>query len=363
MTDARLDALRASLNDFGDRTLSVYTPRPIIEVGGEKWRILRKNLVSQLEERFTDGEAGALVERLEAVELPDFRGAGLAFFATGDKVKAAHLSRRPYAMVSDGAEPLVAPLLADASDEKSRWVLALDRTEPKLYFYAGGTIEEKKGAFDAPDYRSIEAQRYVHDDVFFHSGGKVKSDGGKGPSVFHALGSDQSQEREKTDENYYRRVGEALEDAVPAQVRRIDVFGDPHTAGAFCKLMEPSRLECLQHNAAGESLEPERIAEAIAAEKELITDLPDGERDLKALADAAREGRIETLYVCIERAGLEEDPAQENEHLRLRGPEELKPVIAVNAVVAAAFLNGAEICWTPPGLPDTPDGLLGVLRW
>ena len=40
-----LETFRQAFADFSDKTTSVYVPCPAVEIGGEKWRILRKNVV------------------------------------------------------------------------------------------------------------------------------------------------------------------------------------------------------------------------------------------------------------------------------------------------------------------------------
>ena len=66
-----LETFRQAFSDFSDETVSVYVPRPAVEVGGEKWRILRKNVIDAVEKHAP--KAKFILQRLEAFELADFR--------------------------------------------------------------------------------------------------------------------------------------------------------------------------------------------------------------------------------------------------------------------------------------------------
>ncbi|MEE2878592.1 MAG: hypothetical protein VX593_06280 [Pseudomonadota bacterium] len=355
-----LDTFRQAFADFSDKTTSVYVPRPAIETGGEKWRILRKNVVDAVRDHSPD--ATFIAERLEAFELADFRGNGIALFDDGKNRRMAHLNARPVASITTEEPPFILPLLADYQSRETHWVLFITRDEPKLFLYQGGNVSDMTDRLDAPKYRSVEARRHVQDDVFFHSTSRGSASNGEGQSAFHALGSGADEERDKTDRAFYEDVANAADQALPPQTKQLHIIGEEGTVGHFAKVMEHGRFELVQHHAGGASHVEEHIREAFADEETTSGELPEG-RNLPDLQDAARSGQLGALYLPIEHALLEEMHEQADEHVKLRSFDHDSDQAEENRTAILALENGAEISWYAAHDHDAVAEIRADLRW
>lgn len=236
--------LRDSLEGFSDETTSLYIPLPDIQNFGEKWRILQKNLISALNERAP--KAQRTKSYVEHLKMRAFRGRGIAVWEDEGHFKTADLSRRPFAMLVKESAPYLVPVLADLSDRRTHWVLALDLDCPVLYLSTDARLMNQKQIFDAPTYEDVEDRRSIQDDVFFHtsSRGSLRN----ASSKFHALGADRSGESEKTEGEYFQDVIDALDACLPAQVRTLHVAGDPGVVGEFAKLIGSRQISIVQHH-------------------------------------------------------------------------------------------------------------------
>lgn len=355
-----LDTFRHAFADFSDKTTSVYVPRPAIEIGGEKWRILRKNVVDAVEKQAP--KAAFIRERLENFELADFRANGIALFDDGQNTRMAHLNARPIASITTGEPPFILPLLADFQSRDTHWVLFITRDQPKLFLHQGGHVKDMTDRLDAPKYRSVEARRYVQDDVFFHSGSRGREAARDGQPMYHSLGSDQNQEREKTDHAFYEDVANAVDEALPPQTETLHLIGEEGTVGHFAKVMAPGRFDIVQHHAGGQQDVEQHIREAFADEEMEAADLPT-HKPIPDLEAAARSGQLGTLYVPLEHALLEEMHDQTDEHVKLREFKDGSDEMAENRTAFLALGNGAEIHWYHAGQHDAVAELRADLRW
>ena len=355
-----LDTFRQAFAGFSDKTTSVYVPRPSVEVGGEKWRILRKNVVDAVEKHAPD--ATFIKERLEGFELADFRANGIALFEDKDNQRMAHLNARPVASITTGEQPFILPLLADYQSRKTHWVLFVTKSEPKLYLYQGGNVKDMTGRLDAPKYRSVEARRHVQDDVFFHSGSRGSARSSDGRSVYHALGTGQDEERDKTDRAFYEEIANAADAALPPQTETLHLIGEEGTVGHFAKVMSSSRFEIVQHHAGGTDNVEQHIIEAFAEEPAVDGELPEG-KSLPDLQDAAKAGQLGTLYLPLESAMLEEMHDQADEHVKFREFDHDSAEAEQNRTTMLALENGAEISWYAAHDHGAVAEIRADLRW
>ncbi len=362
MPDERISTVAKELSeDWDEGSFALYLPRPIVEVGGEKWRIFRKNALSALED--LDVRDGPAVEFIRSLNLAEFGGSGYAIFQSGGGFRHTRLSRRPFASLVRSDAPFILPLLADMSDRDTRWVLALDRNRPRLFLFDGTKLSLREDAFEDVDYEGVEERRLIQDDIFFHSSGRGSSGGARSPSIFHALGADQSRERDKTDEAFYREVIDALMNSLPGHVDRLVIFGDPHTVGPFEKLLAPTGLDVSTHHASGDALHEDRIEEVMHSTREpaeLSGDFLSGEEEVRTAAD---RGQIDTVYVNENLACLDRQTGNPSEHLRLRTAQDLKREIAINSIAVAAIETGAQLqMFAERQIEDDAD-VLATLRW
>lgn len=327
--------------DFAEDTVSLYIPRPAIEAHGEKWRILKKNLMQQLQDH--DGPTDRIESWLNGVELQDFLGQGKAAFQKGDALKTADLNARPQAMISGPGPALITPLLADVDGTEQAWIVEINREAPKLYFYNGSEIEDCSQRFDATEYEEVLARREIMDDVFFHS----VSRGGTEGSKFHALGTDKEAESEKTDDAYYRDVWSAVEQVIPAQTRTIHVVGNEGTVGHFCALNPRDNWELVQHQS-GKGIQAIDTAE-FRAEAADIDDHALTAMNAPDLREAAQSGRISAIYLHPKTDLLEHaDEGRRDEHLRLMDiSEDLGAGDRLDDVILSTVQNGGEVRFIP----------------
>lgn len=361
MTDqVSLETFRQAFADFSQDTMSVYIPRPAVETGGEKWRILRKNVIDTVGDH--NPKSDFITDRLENFELADFRGNGIAFFDDGKQQRMAHLNARPVASITTGEPPFIIPLLADYQSRETHWVLFVTKDTPKLYLYSGGNVGDMSDRLDAPKYRSVEARRYVQDDVFFHSGSRGSARDSDSQSVYHALGSDQSQEREKTDDAFYHDTFNAVTEALPPQTKTLHVIGEEGTVGHFAQIASHGRFNIVQHHCGGTENVEQNIKSAFAGETAVDEKLPEG-HNLPDLQSAAASGQLGKLYVPVEHDQLEEMHDQADEHVRLRAYDGDDAETQENRTAILALANGAEIHWYAASDHDAVAELRADMRW
>lgn len=355
-----LETFRKAFTSFSDKTTSVYVPRPAVEVGGEKWRILRKNIIDGIEDHAPD--ASFIIDRLKDFELADFRANGIALFDDGENQRMAHLNARPVASITTGERPFILPLLADFQSRETHWVLFVTRDKPRLFLYQGGFVKDMSDRLDAPQYRSVEARRHVHDDVFFHAASRGSASNGEGRSVFHALGSGADEERDKTDLAFYEDVANAVDEALPPQTDTLHVIGEESVVGNFSKVMSRGRFEVVQHHAGGPNEVEQHIKDAFAGADVAEDGLPEG-KALPDLNDAAIAGQLGKLYLPVEHSLLETMQDQADEHLKLRAFEHDSEAASENRTALLALENGAEISWYAAHEHDAVAEIRADLRW
>ncbi|WP_300396467.1 hypothetical protein [Henriciella sp.] len=355
-----LETFRQAFADFSDKTVSVYVPRPAVEIGGEKWRILRKNVVDAVEKHAP--QAKFILQRLESFELPDFRANGIALFDDGKHQRMAHLNARPVASITTDEPPFILPLLADFQSRETHWVLFVARDEPKLFLYQGGHVKDMTDRLDAPKYRSVEARRHVHDDVFFHSASRGSASNREGEAAYHALGTGSDEERDKTNRAFYEDVANAADLALPPQTKTLHVIGEEATVGHFAQVMEHGRFDVVQHHAGGEHEVEQHIKEAFGKEPVTEGQLPEG-KNLPDLQDAAKTGQLGTLYLPLEHALLEEMHDQADEHVKFREFAHESDEAEENRTAVLALANGAEISWYAAHDHDAVAEPRADLRW
>ncbi|MEL6288634.1 MAG: hypothetical protein AAFQ42_13755 [Pseudomonadota bacterium] len=335
-----------------DALATLYLPKPIIQVGGEKWRILRKSAVDAMRDAGHD----ALANRIEDMELDEFRGAGRVFFTAGNTVQSAHLSSRPMVTYTNGGIPFLLPLFADLASATTDWIVEINREKPKLFLRTGETVVDMTDQLDAPTYEEIRERREVQDDVIFHSASR----GPRARVNYHALGADQSQEEEKTNESYYRVVWDAVENAVPEQIDRLTVVGAGGTVGRFIEVATTDRFEIV----------PIRSGDGVEAVPQRAPKWPNGEdirpSTIPDAVSAANEGRLGTLVVALDRLDHPVLLDAEGDNERVSFHREIPEMNRMlNELLVKAAGQGAEIyIHSDAGDHLDGDALIGAaMRW
>lgn len=312
------------LSELGETVASVYLPRPAVQTGGEKLRIATKTAAQAVEARAPYAEA--LIEALGALEQTDIQSPGLAMFQPeGGDVKTVRMNTPPNAMVHAGGPALWLPVVADAAMLNSAWVAAMDRDAPRLYKFAAGELHDFSAIVDLPDFGYISARREPQTDALFHSASHAGATAGHGGfAKFHALGTSEDEEAEKTDEVFNREAAIALEEGLPPTTQCVYLAGDPRRIGHIAAHLEGARFEIVLVEAAGEALAPDRlkanISERAAAAGELkaLAELSEAGPDKRiALDEMERAGRmnmVDTLWIGEAAAGLRQYDEDETFH-------------------------------------------------
>ena len=377
-----VELVKDALEDFGDGTVSLYFPKPHVQVGGEKWRILQKNLADDLSDHAPKAKKAKVF--IEELELEDFRGEGVAVFEDPESgaFRTSHMTSGPVAMMSTSGKPLALPLLRDVSERETAWVLALDREEPKLYLYSGGDLIDhsarlvtEDGQADEPvTYETVAERREVQDDIFFHSGSRGRAPAAMARSNFGALGTSAEEEREKTDDAYYELVIKALQFGLPYQVEELYVFGADKTVGRFAQMIEQDLGKAFRVHqiggTGGEGMDEERIIDTLKTKLPEAPTMPDleTESDADTILQACREGRVGTLYVSDDLSGLDPVSGEDSEHVRTkivgeRFGEALEGLVPSNEIVMAALMQGAKVEFVDSAFVSADSGLMALMRW
>jgi len=347
--------LKSFSTDFADETVSLYVPRPSVETHGEKWRILKKNLLSELQDH--EGKTDKIEAWLEGLELSDFLGLGKAAFQKDDTFKSADLSARPRAVLTGPGPAFVTPLLADLKSLDHGWIVEINRDTPKLWYSDGYQLSDLTERLDAPEYADVLERRDIQSDVFFHSASR----GGVGRSKFHSLGTSQGQEEDKTDEAFYRDVWAAVVHVIPAQVDRIHVVGPEGTADHFAEYCPNDHWTVAVHHS-GDGAESLDLGE-VKSEPMNMDDRSLVKLNKADLNDAAVQGRIASLFVRSGEAWLEEaDSGKADEHTRIETVPPRGLTDASNGIVVQTMQQGGDVFFVPTA--DNDGDLPKVeLRW
>jgi|GEM_PF-1868627 len=369
-----LDALKEGLEAFSDDTVSLYFPRPMIQVGGEKWRILQKNLIDDLGDHAPSAKrAKAFVEGLE---LDDFNGEGIAIFEDAENFRTSHLNARPAAMLDKGEPPFALPLLRDVASRQTAWVLVLDKEEPELFLYSGGSLMDHSARLRTRDtgeevtMETIQERREIQNDFFFHAGSRGRTRNSNARSIHHALGSGVDLEEEKTLGAYYQLVIDALKFGLPFQVSELYVMGTEKVVGRFCQLADGDLGEDFQlHQIQQGDSDEATIIESVKAHLPDDVTLPEVETitDMDTLTSACLEGRVGELYIRDDLSGF--DPVSEDgsEHVRTllvgeRFGEDLAAIRPINTIALDALKQGAQLVFVDSDVLGGAE-LSGVMRW
>ena len=326
--------------EFDKDVVSLYVPRPAIEANGEKWRILKKNLQQQLAE--FEGRTDRIEAWLEGLELSDFLGLGKAAFQKDDTLRTADLNARPKAMIAGPDAAFVSPLIADIDNKAQGWIVEINRETPGLYFHDGQNLHDLSERLNAPEFEEVIERREIMNDVFFHSASR----GGVGQSKFHSLGTDKSEEEDRTEEAYYRDVWSALQHVIPAQSQNVHIVGERGTVGHFAKLSPREDWNVVQHQA-GNGIAGLDLTSVFGETSALPDDQQLTPMNSDDLSEAAKQGRIASIYMSNGSDLLElADEGATDEHLSLRrvkqdGEERL------DDVVLHTLHNGGDIHFVP----------------
>lgn len=354
-------AIYETLTGLGTDVVSVLLPRPDIEVGGEKLRIATKNAAQLI-----DGAAGdhsALKERLSHFDTDDLQSAGAAFYSADGAVYEVRLNEPPVAMATLGGDALWLPVVADASSRASAWAIVIDQQAPRLLRISSKGAEDYSDIVALPDYDDIESRREPQLDMLFHSTSSGQRTRGHGSmSKFHSLGTSQRQEEEKTESEFFRALADVALEGLPRTARKLFLIGDDRSVGHTKTHLNDARFDVEILSDAGDGSDEDRLVKAVQDELEAerrvagfetLSDLaPSSMISLADLETAGTNGRVETVWLASEAAGLRE--FADDEYFDFDDPEPAKAVANLQSVIAHAMRTGAGLTAVPGVL--LPDG-------
>ncbi|WP_256617812.1 baeRF3 domain-containing protein [Parvularcula maris] len=348
-----------------DRVMSLIYPSPDAAGNAEKFDLVRKNLLQELEDE-ARGPAGmrdrirSIVTSLDQSDLPP---GGFAVFTNGEDTNYFALQQRPYPRMRLGGAALALPVLADAHLSSRFWLAILDVEQPRLFHVSDGYLHDKTPS-EVQTLTSTMEQYHPMDAVVFHSSGSVRRSGA--PAKFHALGT--ATEDLRKDEitrvlaAFGRQVGDIVTGSDP-----LVLAGGPSRIGHFRESFSHQNL--LEHDlkAAGEGLELDGLLKDAAdvveehlreTSRKTLEDVDPSSalRSAAEIVPAAIQGRVDTVLIHPDHCGF-----LQGDDERLKLGEDPDPRFAERSkAVAYALRNGARLMITRE---HTGDGPLATTRF
>lgn len=364
-----------SAPDFG--VVSLLYPSPDIAGDLQKWDIAQKNIISRIETDVADGSADTLnaraVEKLSAwvekMQPDDLPTGGFAVFTDGETLSAIDLDVRPLPTLHHG-EIFALPALVDAAATQRYWCIALDAEQPRLFHVKGRTWTDETPD-DAPSLSERMGKTVPMATVTFHSSGKPHIGSAAHASAkFHALGTATTDLKRDEIERVLTEFARQVSAVTVGSADPILIAGDPKNCGLFAEHFDhPATIEDGLH-IGGDALELSELAsrahDAIVTWNKagIAARLEDLDRNtLRAGTDdllvAAREGRIEHVYLRDDAAGL---LTGNDERLKIDAAED-EGAEARSAIVGNAVKNGAALTVFSADQADDLSPISAVMRY
>lgn len=248
----------------------------------------------------------------------------------------------------------------------------IDRDQPRIYRATGRGLEDFSATMSVPDYDEIEARRTPQLDVLFHSTSSGRRTPGHGSfAKFHSLGTSQQQEAEKTQEVFYGQIANALKNGLPGTAGKVFLVGDQRGVGHVRALLGDVAFETEYLTSAGDGSNVERRADglktALEAERRLLGwDTlkgmpPSGYVAGKDIEAAGKSGRIDTIWISYEAAGLRE--FADDAYFDFDDQEAAQQVLMLQRRIAPAIRTGAGVKVIPGDLLPEDSGVLATARY
>ena len=364
--------------------VSLLYPTPDIAGDSRKWGIAQKNILSRLDElreqggkeedRNTDqannegggsrGLDGRALDRLRdwvhAMEPDTLPEGGFALFAEGDELSVHPLAVRPYPTLHQGTI-FALPALVDAARQLDYWCVVLDVEEPRLFRVSNNQWADRTPKEGVRTLSGEMGQYEPMDAVTFHSSGRPHlGKAAHAAAKFHALGTSVTDLKSEEVERVLHDLAVAVRGVVQTDGLPVLLAGDPKRCGLFRAHFDEQHLVDDLH-VAGDALElrelADRAREAMRAWDEARRREDIAETDPHTLVtnedellSAAREGRIEAVYLREEAAGLLHG---DDERLKLDAVED-DGIETRSMIVTQAVRNGASLRLIPEGMDDQP---------
>ena len=364
--------------------VSLVYPTPDIAGDSRKWGIAQKNILSRLDEireqggkeegRNTDqdgnegggsrGLDGRALDRMRdwvsAMEPDTLPEGGFALFAEGDELSVHPLAVRPQPTLHQGTI-FALPALVDAARQLDYWCVVLDVEEPRLFRVSNNqwTDRTPKGV------RTLSGEMGQYepmDSVTFHSSGRPHiGKANHAAAKFHALGTAVPDLKSDEVDRVLKDLAVQVRDVVETDGLPVLLAGDPKRCGLFRTHFDSQHLTDEDLHVAGDALELAELAERagdamrewdVKRRREDIasTDHNTLVTDETELLTAAREGRVEAIYLREDAGGL---LTGNDERLKVGAVED--PGIEMRSmIVTQAVRNGASLRLIPEDMEDQP---------
>ena len=363
--------------------VSLLYPSPDIAGDSRKWGIARKNILSRIEEVLPsaepeeEGHADTLdarasaklrawVEALEPDTLPD---GGFALFTDGEEMSAMSLEVRPLPTLHKG-EIFALPALVDAARTQEYWCVALDAETPKLFRVSGRSWTDETPK-DAPGLSGEMGATEPMATVSFHSSGRPHiGSAGHAASKFHALGTATTDLKRDEIARVFTEFAGQVGRVVGGRSEPVLLVGDPKNCGLFRQHFDHPHTVPGDLHVAGDALALRELAgrahatmEADAARR-LKARLDDLDRntlrtETQELLAAAREGRIDHVYLRADAAGI---LTGDDERLKI-GAVDDAGAEARSMIATEAVKNGARLTVFEPEMAEDMGGIAAVMRY
>lgn len=360
LPDPQADGTLAS-----EKVLSLLYPTPDFEGDHDKFDVVKKNLLSRLDEDSAGPAAmrskiRGIVESLSRGDLP---AGGFAIFTDGEKTEFLELQNSPYPRLALGPAALALPAFADASTSRRFWIAVLDVEQPMLFHVVDGVVKDKTPA-EVTTLSETLKQYHPMADVVWHSSSSVRRSGAR--QQFHALGTATDDLRKDEITRVLNSFGKQVADIVTGNDPLI-LAGGPSRLGHFRESFSHQNLIDQDIQAAGDALEQDELLDrafAAISQHHVETDhdtidrldTSNALRGADDLVKAAMRGRLDTILLHPDHQGF---LSGNDERLRL--PEEPDEDFAKRSLaIAYAVKNGADLIVSRE---HTADGPIATTRY
>ena len=324
------------------------------EVRGDAIRL--KNAIASVRKDLethdvTGDTANSLLESVEARVNDELfwrdQGHGLLVLIDGSDTHYFALDHSPREFAHVGSEFFTAPLVRDLNNTERRMVLAVSKQRSLLLEVVGSEVQQVDTPNFPAKYDDLITPRDPETQLQYHTqGGQSQSSVGGNAPIFHGQGEGEHKV-EADEENYYARILQLLSDTTRVDSTMVVMATEEVAGHLLAKAdFQPSQViggsidgmtdaqiaEHINHH-----IEPaycpdedyERLGTAIGQQQ--------GSMDLDEIETAAREGRIDTLFVRFE--AMDEDDDADSAFVPFSS--DLLP--RVSKVIDAARQTGAGI--------------------
>lgn len=380
LTRTELEALSGP--GGGDTQVSLFMPTHRFGGGVEADKLRWKNLVAEVEavlaDRMRRTEVEALLAPARALQNDQMdwlhMSDGLAMFLRSD---SHHTYRVPVAvptLASVGDRVVTGPLLRLLSSDDHFFLLALSQRDIRLMDGSRNTVAEIRLTDVPTNLKDVVTPQEPRSDTM---GRPAASAGRGGPAVFYGHGAGEPHLKKDEVVRFLRAVSAGLHEVLSGQTAPMVLVGLEHLVSAYREVNSYPHLiaDAVIHNAdqlASEELHQLAwpvIDQLLTAERaqviERFAELHGTGRvsgDLETVAQAAAEGRVETLFVRADPWCWERVAGDSLAVAQLGVDEQFAACEQVDAAAVATLGAGGHV-YTTFGPPVADSEVAAIFRY